>query len=348
MIVLGQLYLLLDDAAHIGDHTTEVAPSHIGRHNHLALHVLAVDSVGTYRRHHIGNLPQRHFRVTGIYNQATYILGGSTTVVTHLEGKIKHATTFVDLRHGLAGKQHAHHIGKLRHGDSILGHHIALGHNLQLRALHLLLHVEVGNALYPLNGRLHTVSYAIHLIEVGTEYLHGNAGTSTREHGVDAVTDGRSHLHVHTGQRAQLLAHLSDKFVLGAVGQLEGSLYLRYVHTQGVLIQLGTSGLTAYGLYFGNGEQQLFGTTANLVRLFQRDTRQCGYIDSKRTLIEGRQKRTSQSEESHQRHDEQRCSASQYGPAMTESPREKTGISFLEPTGYGRFLIGVLRDIGVL
>ena len=162
------------------------------------------------------------------------------------------------------------------------------------------------------------------------------------------MTDGRTHLHVHTGQRAQLLAHLSDKFVLGAVGQLEGSLYFRYVHTQGVLIQLGTSGLTAYGLYLWNGEQQLFGTATNLVGLLQRDTRQRGHIDGKRTLIEGRQKRTSQSEESHQRNDEQRCSASQYWPAMAESPREKTGVSVLEPTGYGRFLIGVLRDIGVL
>ena len=269
MIVLGQLYLFLDDAAHIGDHTTEVAPSHIGRHYHLALHVLTVDSVGTYRRHHIGNLPQRYLRVTCIHYQAAYILGSSTAVVTYFEGEVKDAATFVDLRHGFTGKQHAHHIGKLRHGDSILGHHIALGHNLQLRALHLLLHVEIGNALYTLNSSLDAVSYAVHLIEVGTEYLHGYAGTSTREHGVDAVTDGRPHLHVHTGQCAQLLAHLSDEFIFGAVGQLEGSLYLRYVHTQGVLIQLGTSSLAAYCLYLGNGEQQFFGTAANLVRFLQ-------------------------------------------------------------------------------
>ena len=41
-----------------------------------------------------------------------------------------------------------------------------------------------------------------------------------------------------------------------------------------MLVQFGTSGLAGYGLYFGDGKQQLFGTMSYLVTFFQRDTRQ--------------------------------------------------------------------------
>ena len=180
MIVLGKLYLLLHDAAYVGDHTAKVAPSHIGRHHHLALHILAVDGVGTYRRHHIGNLSECHLGALGIDNHTAYVLCRSTTIIAHHEREVKDAATLIDLRHGLSGKQHAHHIGKLGHRDTILRHHLTTRDDLQLRALHLLLHVKVGNALDALHGALDAIAYLIHLVEVGAKHLDGDAGSCTR------------------------------------------------------------------------------------------------------------------------------------------------------------------------
>ena len=157
------------------------------------------------------------------------------------------------------------------------------------------------------------------------------------------MADGCSHLDIGAGQGAQLLAHLGHKFGLRAVAQDEGSLYLRHVDTEGVLIEFGTTRLAPHGLYLGDGEQELLGTTAYLVRLLQRDTGQRSHVDGERAFVERRQERTSQAEEGHQCHHEERYRSTQHHLAMVECPRQEAGIDLGEEAGDRRslFLTGL-------
>ena len=130
-----------------------------------------------------------------------------------------------------------------------------------------MLHVKVGNALDALHGALYLITYLVHLVEVGAKNLDGDARASAREHGIDTVTDGCSHLDIRAGQGAQLLTYLSYEFLLGAVAQDEGCLNLRHVDTERMLVQFGTTRLAAHRLYLGDGKQKFLGTTTDIIRL---------------------------------------------------------------------------------
>ena len=69
-----------------------------------------------------------------------------------------------------------------------------------------------------------------------------------------------------------------------------------------MFIQFGTSRLAGYGLYFGDGKQQLLGTVPHLVAFFQGNAWKRGDIDGERTFIERRQERAAQGEETAERY----------------------------------------------
>ena len=85
---------------------------------------------------------------------------------------------------------------------------------------------------------------------------------------------GLTYLYVHSGKHRQLLAHVGKHLSVCAVFQLKRSLYLRHVHSQGVLVKLGASGLACHGLYLRDGEQQFFRAASYVVRLLKRDAGQ--------------------------------------------------------------------------
>ena len=65
---------------------------------------------------------------------------------------------------------------KLWHGDTIHGKHLRTGNYLQLRTLHLLLDVEVGNAFHVFYRFTYLIAKGIHAVEVGAEELDGYSG----------------------------------------------------------------------------------------------------------------------------------------------------------------------------
>ena len=98
--------------------------------------------------------------------------------------------------------------------------------------------------------------------------------------------DGLTDLDVGTGEHREALAHVVEHFFMAAVFQLERGFYLAHVHTEGVLVELGTAGLACHGLYLGHLQQQSLGTCADRVALFERDAGQRGDIDGERAFVE--------------------------------------------------------------
>ena len=146
----------------------------------------------------------------------------------------------------------------------------------------------------------------------------------------DRLTD----FNIRSRNRPQLLAHLCHQFTARTVFQFKRSLYLRHIHAQRMLIQLGTPRFAGHRLYFRNRHQQLFRTLPHFITLFQWNTRQRTDINSKRTLIEGRKETASQRKENTQRHKEQ---TAQCHPLVCQHPSQRLPVNTFHPTRYKRF-----------
>ena len=178
------------------------------------------------------------------------------------------------------------------------------------------------------------VAYDEHLVEVVTEKLDGYAGLGTAEHGVDTVADGLAYLDVGSAYGRELLTHLVQQFRVGAVFQYEGSLYLGYIDTQGVLVQFGASGLAGHGLDLGNGQQQFLGPASDAVGFLQGDAGQGADVNRERAFVERRQEAVSESEEQAEGRCEQgQGRASDYG-LVVQCPVQAVAVVLLEPYGH--------------
>ena len=249
MVALGQHYLCVHDVLYVIDYAAQVASAGIGRDDDLTLHVLAVDGVGTHGGLHVSHVGEGYLAAVGIvYHQVADAFHVAAVVLRGTDHEVEGLAFLVDLRYGLAGHIDCDELGEGRQGDTVAGEHVAFGSDLELGTLDLLLYVEVGYALYSAYRALDAVAYDEHLVEVVSEKLDGDAGLGTAEHGVDTVADRLTYLDVGSAYGRELLTHLVQQFRVGAVFQYEGSLYLGYIDTQCVLVQLGASGLAGHGL----------------------------------------------------------------------------------------------------
>ena len=339
---LGQGDALLHGAANVGHHATHVAPRHVGRDDHLARHVFAVDGVGAGRRYHLGHVAEGDGAAAGIDGEMGYAFHGAAVVGQEAQREVEHAATVVDRRNRFAAQQHVHHLGKLRQRDAVAGQHFAARHNLQLRTFHLLLHVEVGQALYALNGLLHLLRGAVHAAQVVAEHLDGDAGLRAAQHGVDAVGDGGAHLHIHAGHGGQTGANVGHHLVARALVEHKGRFNLRGVHAQGMLVEFGASRLASHGAYFRHTEQQLLHAAPHAVRLCQRDARPCGDVHRERTFVERRKETAAQLREGNQCAGQQYARSAQHPAWMAHGGAQQTLVVKTQPARDARLAGGAV------
>ena len=267
MVAFGQLHVLAYCLLDVGYYIAQGSAAGVGGDDYLALHVLAVDGVGSGARYDVGNVAQRHLTaVLRVDDEVAYLV-----VVGGFHHEVEGSAGFVHLRDGLSGEVHGEELVELGQRDAVAHEQFAARHNLQFGALYLLLHVEVGDALNVLAGVLYLIADGEHAVEVGAEELDGYAGLCAREHGVDAVGDGLAYLYVGSGENGEALAHVVEHFFVTAVLKLERGFYLAHVHTEGVFVELSTTGLACHGLYLGHLQQQSLGTCADGVAFFERD-----------------------------------------------------------------------------
>ena len=241
------------------------------------------------------------------------------------------------MRHGLARHIHRDKLIELCQRDAVLRQHFTPGDDFQLRTLNLLLHVQVGNALYVFHGILNLISQSEHTVQVIPEELDGDARLRAAQHGIDAVADGLAYLDVGSGNDRKLAAHLVEQFPVRAVFQFEGSFQLGHVHAQRMFVQLGTPRLACHGLYFGNGKQDFLCLPPYLVGLFQRNARQGTDIDGERTFVERGQKAVSQGKEQAQCHHKKSNGTRQYAPLVSQCPLQCPCVIRTEPHGKESF-----------
>ena len=191
------------------DHTAQVPSPRVGRDDHLALDVLAVDGVGAHGGLHVSHVGEGYLvSVRVVYHQVADMLHAASVVLGGAYHEVE----------GLAGEG--------REGDAVAGEHVALGGNLELGTLDLLLHVEVGDALDSADGAFDPVAYDKHLVEIVSEQFDGYAGLCSAEHGVYTVADGLAYLDVGSADGREFLAYFIKQFRVGTVFQYERSLDL--------------------------------------------------------------------------------------------------------------------------
>ena len=146
MVTFGHLDFLVNDALDVVDHSNKVATAHIGRNDEAARHVLAIDGIGSAGRNNVGHHTERHNLAVGVDHEVADLICGIAVRIGHAQGEVERLVAFVHHRYDIACQEYAHHIAKLGHRDAVLGEEFAARDDLQLRPLHLLLHIEVGNA----------------------------------------------------------------------------------------------------------------------------------------------------------------------------------------------------------
>ena len=170
-------------------------------------------------------------------------------------------------------------------------------------------------------------------MEIGAEEFHGDAGLCTREHGIDTVGDGRPHLYIHPRQFLQPLTHVGNHLVFRPPIEHKGSLNLRVVHAQGMLVQFGASRLSAHGLYLWNRQEGSLRPSADAVRLVERDAGQRTDVDGEGALVEGGQETASEREHHHQGQHQRDSRCGEDGLAMAQG--EETHPTHAEPFAQG-------------
>ena len=194
-------------------------------------------------------------RTAEVEHELADVGGRCALCVVHFQGEVERLVVFVNRCHGLSGEQHAHSLGKLGERDAVACEEFALGRDLQLRPLYLLLHVEVGHTLDAADFLLDVVAEGIHLAQIVAEHLDSDVGLRTGEHGVDTVRNRCAHLDRDARHGGEFLSYLGEHFFLVASGQFEGGFYFRRVHAERVLIEFRASRFAPHGLYFRHGEQ---------------------------------------------------------------------------------------------
>jgi len=143
------------------------------------------------------------------------------------------------------------------------------------------------------------------------------------------VADGLAYLDIGSHKGTEFLADFGHNFTARPVFQFKGSLDFRSVDAQRVFVQFGAAGLARYSLDFGHGEQQLLGTAADGVALFQRDARQRGDVDGERPFVERGQERAAQGEEQTQCDGEEGDGTTQYGTLVLQGFFEHCAVGVL-------------------
>ena len=190
VIAFRQLHFGIDALADIIHHPTKVTTTGIGRDDNLTLHILTAHAIRTHRRNYIGYITQWDaFTTWSINHQVVYLVGFITDIILGTDDEVKYLTLFINLRYHGTRQVHFHEFGKLRHGHTILRHHVTFRNDLQLRAFHLLFHIQVGYTFHIADSRLDAVGIHEHVVQIISKEFDGNARLGTRKHGVDTVAN---------------------------------------------------------------------------------------------------------------------------------------------------------------
>ena len=109
MVAFGQLHFLAYCLLDVGYYVAQGSAAGIGGDDYLALHVLAVDGVGSGTGYDVCHVAQWHLAsVLRVDDEVAHLV-----VVGCLHHKVEGSAGFVHLRHGLAGEVHGEELVEL-------------------------------------------------------------------------------------------------------------------------------------------------------------------------------------------------------------------------------------------
>ena len=256
MIPFGQLYRRINLLLNIIHHTAQVTVGYIGRNHDFPFHILAVDGIRAHGRHHFCHITQRNLAaIIRIHHQIANLLHLVAGIILHLHNQIETLPLLVNLRNHLSCQSHIDIFRKLRQRDSELSQHLPFRLNFQLRTLNLLFHIQVRHTGNIADSPFYLIAQREHLIQVIPEQLNRDIRLRPRQHSVDTMADRLTDFNIRSRNRTQLLAYLCHQFTARTVLQFKRGLYLRHIHAQRMLIQLGTPRLAGHRLYLRNRHQ---------------------------------------------------------------------------------------------
>ena len=101
--------------------------------------------------------------------------------------------------------------------DATGGEERATRTNVNLRALHLLLDVQVGNTFNIREGIFHLQSERMKTWEFRTKNLYRHTGFRTGQHGINAMGNGLTDFHIDSGEDFKAVTNVRHEFFLAAV-----------------------------------------------------------------------------------------------------------------------------------
>ena len=165
------------------------------------------------------------------------------------------------------------------------------------------------------------------MVQVRAKHFYRYAGTSTREHGVDTMTYGRSYLYIHSRYLTKTLTDIRQQLILASVFQHVWCFYLRRVDPKGMLVEFGSTRLPSHHLYLWYGKKDFLSSVSYLVRLVEGYSWQSAYVDSERAFVEWRQEAATKTHE-YDYGSHQCCSCCRhYNALMTQGPTQGFSIS---------------------
>ena len=87
-----------------------------------------------------------------------------------------------------------------------------------------------------MNRRFHLITDRKESVQIRSEEFDGNVRLRTGKHGIDTVRDGLTNLDIRSADGGEFLTHIFRHRLPTSVFQFEGSLDLRDIHAQRMLI----------------------------------------------------------------------------------------------------------------
>ena len=152
-----------------------------------------------------------------------------------------------DLRHDAPVGEQLQRLARRRRRQAELGGAIVVDAHLQLRDAHLLLDLQIDDALDRRQTLLQVRCESAQRVEIVAVDLDHELRAHAREHVVEPMRDGLADGDAHR-QRREARANVGEHLLAAAAGGLQVDVEFADVHAFGMLVELGPAGAAADGM----------------------------------------------------------------------------------------------------
>ncbi len=146
VVVLGEIYLLVDCLYDVVYGTSQVAAVDIGGNDNASAYILAIDGIGTSGGYDVGYVAQRYLALIAVNHEVGYVFHRIAQIVVDNYRQVVGKAVFINLADNLSGQCHIDKFHKFADRNAVTRKHFTAGTQIELWAAYLLLYVYVYDA----------------------------------------------------------------------------------------------------------------------------------------------------------------------------------------------------------